>query len=288
MNKLVAPVSYQGGKSRLAKTIVNEIILNSIWVPVLSSSYTVYDLCCGGGSVGLEFINRGANPSRLWFVDVSPIGKFWEKISDRSFSLVYVDKILDHLNSLELSDICDELKRLSSLNVFQYHYSAELYMVLQAGSFGGKQIYIDQYGNFKNNTFRNYWTPTPSSSRKYPVNPMMPMPETLRSRLYEIYDSLAGRIKGEQLDIFDLIIEPNSIVYLDPPYMGITGYYNDFNVYEYIDYCLKFKPSVLAVSESFELKNANFSIPISHGRKKGGISGNRRNANSEFLNFFYP
>ena len=61
------------------------------------------------------------------------------------------------------------------------------YLLLQAGAFGSKWIGIE--GNkWTNNTFRSYWLPTETSNRKSPVNPMMPLPNTLYERVFNIVD----------------------------------------------------------------------------------------------------
>jgi site-specific DNA-adenine methylase len=54
---IIAPVSYQGGKQRISKKIID--IIN----PSFDNSF--YDLCCGSGSISIELINRGFDPSQL-------------------------------------------------------------------------------------------------------------------------------------------------------------------------------------------------------------------------------
>ena len=224
--KLVPPCSYQGGKQRLAKKIVDIIFeQNEI------NEYTkFYDLCCGSGAITLELINRGINPNNITMVDSGVYGAFWESVSNNEFDinifkkeidkLPSVDKIQEYLQSLSNSDVNTEL--------LQYHY-----LLLQSGSFGSKQIWIEN-NKWKNNSFRSYWLPTETSSRRSPVNPMMPMPNTLYSRVSNIIDCIGGAINAINSDISKLkwCFDKNSIVYIDPPYKNTTGYGFEFNYEE--------------------------------------------------------
>ena len=82
-NKLVPPCSYQGGKQRLAKQIV-DIILEQNDI----TEYTkFYDLCCGCGAITLELINRGIHPTNIIMVDKGLFGKFWNSIANNEFNL---------------------------------------------------------------------------------------------------------------------------------------------------------------------------------------------------------
>ena len=55
MIKLKSPCTFQGGKSRLAPKIVDEI---SSIVPV-DKDTVFYDLCCGSGAISLETDKQG-------------------------------------------------------------------------------------------------------------------------------------------------------------------------------------------------------------------------------------
>ena len=116
-----------------------------------------------------------------------------------------------------------------------YHY-----LILQAGAFGSKQIWIDNVGTgwkWCNNTFRSYWLPTETSNRKSPVNPMIPMPDTLYSRVSDIVEYGTKYITAYHKDVLDMVDIINNdsrekVIYIDPPYMNTTGYFNNFNIYE--------------------------------------------------------
>ena len=65
MDKLIVPCSYQGGKQRLAKKIVDIIFEQN----EINEDTKFYDLCCGSGAITLELINRGIHPSNITMVD---------------------------------------------------------------------------------------------------------------------------------------------------------------------------------------------------------------------------
>jgi len=277
--KLEIPVSYQGGKQRLAPKII-DIIMEETNIRNMSA---LYDMCCGTGAVSLEFLSRQRTlPVRM--VDSSVWGYFWEAISNGWFSLDEFSKIADRIPPKGL--IKNYLETLSKKDVdLDYLYN---YLLLQAGSFGGKAIWIE--GNeWKNASFRNYWKPTSTSKRRSPVNPMMPMPKTIAERLVEIV-KLQGIIVGGTEDVSDFIsFLPNSIIYIDPPYKNSTGYGSELD----IDSWLKRvkdenigSGSLLFVSEGYEFKNADKTFLLSEKRKKGNISGYGMGGVQEWLSVF--
>ena len=184
MNKLEIPCSYQGGKQRLAKQIVDIFYKENN----IDDDTKFYDLCCGSGAVSLELINRGFNSNNITMIDNGCFGQFWQDIANDEFELNVFREEIDKLPSIE--NIQSYLKELSNQQVDEdkmvYHY-----LLLQAGAFGSKQIWIEN-GKWKNNTFRNYWLPTATSNRKSPVNPMMPMPETLYHRVENIVNQISS------------------------------------------------------------------------------------------------
>lgn len=65
-SELIPPCSYQGGKQRLAKEIVDVIFDRNF----ITDNTKFYDLCCGSGAISLELINRGVNPENIIMLDV--------------------------------------------------------------------------------------------------------------------------------------------------------------------------------------------------------------------------
>lgn len=276
-NKLVPPCSYQGGKQRLAKQIV-DIILEQNDI----TEYTkFYDLCCGCGAITLELINRGIHPTNITMVDKGLFGKFWNSIANNEFNLDVFQQEIKKIPEKEY--IKNYLQNLSNKKVdfelLEYHY-----LLLQSGSFGSKQIYIKE-DKWKNNSFRNYWLPTENSNRRSPVNPMMPMPDTLFNRVKNIVDNLSGIINAIYSDVKDIKIEENAIIYIDPPYKNTESYDDNFD-YENFIYNNK-KNNIIYLSEGYALEDAKSSILLSKSRLKGNISGNiKRKPTEEWLNIF--
>lgn len=283
---LIPPCSYQGGKQRLAKQIV-DIFYNE---NKIDDDTKFYDLCCGSGAISLELINRGFNPNNVVMIDNGCYGAFWQAIANEEFELDIFKQEIDKLPKKE--DIQLYLQELSNREVdtelMIYHY-----LLLQAGAFGSKQIWIEN-NRWKNNTFRSYWLPTETSNRKSPVNPMMPMPNTLYQRVEEIVRQLSGCITASQENVFDTLFRldeeweggnKNLIIYVDPPYMNTTGYKEDFDIYELERRIWNNVP--IYISEGFKMEGANNTYLLSEGRTKGNISGNvSKKPVQEWLNVF--
>ena len=194
---LEIPCSYQGGKQRLAKQIVDIFYKENN----INDDTKFFDLCCGSGAISLELINRGFNPNNITMIDNGCFGQFWQDIANGEFDLDIFKREIENLPNLE--NIQSYLKKLSDLPVDEdkmvYHY-----LLLQAGAFGSKQIWIEN-NKWKNNTFRSYWLPTETSNRRSPVNPMMPMPNTLYNRVEAIVEQLSGSIIASRESVFDAV-----------------------------------------------------------------------------------
>jgi len=269
METLLPPTSYQGGKQRISKQIV-DIILNDY------KGQPIYDLCCGSAAISIELINRSALlPTSLTLVDQSPWGLFWKHIGEGSFDLDIFKSYCDNVPK-DVSKIQNYIKELSKLpaNVDTTY----VYLLLQAASFGSKAIWISN-NKWMNCSFRSYWLPTKTSNRTSPVNPLMPMPNTLFQRIETIVKKMKG-VLGYCKDVWDVPIPEDAIVYIDPPYINSTAYGFDLDVLKYVKYI----PNKCYVSESYPLSNKCFQI--TSNRKKGGISGERKSKNEEWLSRF--
>ena len=272
MRELIAPVSYQGGKQRLSRQIIEEI--NS---RVDLKGKTFIDLCCGSGAVGLESLIYCSNAV---FVDKREMGNFYSSLND--FSLRDFKKEIDLLPEIE--EIKDYLTQKSKEEVptdnMQRVY---LYLLLQAGAFGSKQIWIDGR-NWKNCSFRSYWKPTLTSNRRSPVNPMMPMPETLYQRVKNIVEQKEV-ITGYKKDIIDFINEydfTDCIVYLDPPYKDTTGYFDSLDIVPIIDKLKGRVPLFVSYNEDLTEDTVEFGK-----RTKGNMNGVKKTeVVREILNCF--
>ena len=269
---LEIPCSYQGGKQRLAKQIVDIFYKENN----INDDTKFFDLCCGSGAISLELINRGFNPNNITMIDNGCFGQFWQDIANGEFDLDIFKREIENLPNLE--NIQSYLKKLSDLPVDEdkmvYHY-----LLLQAGAFGSKQIWIEN-NKWKNNTFRSYWLPTETSNRRSPVNPMMPMPNTLYNRVEAIVEQLSGSIIASRESVFDAVYRideernkgnKNIIIYIDPPYANTTGYKETFDIYSLEGQIWSTSP--IYISEGYKMQGAPESYLLSVGRTKGNISG---------------
>ena len=283
---LEIPCSYQGGKQRLAKQIVDIFYKENN----INDDTKFFDLCCGSGAISLELINRGFNPNNITMIDNGCFGQFWQDIANGEFDLDIFKREIEKLPNLE--NIQYYLKKLSDLPVDEdkmvYHY-----LLLQAGAFGSKQIWIEN-NRWKNNTFRSYWLPTETSNRRSPVNPMMPMPNTLYNRVEAIVEQLSGSIIASRESVFDAVYRideernkgnKNIIIYIDPPYANTTGYKETFDIYSLEGQIWSTSP--IYISEGYKMQGASESYLLSVGRTKGNISGEaKKKPTEEWLNRF--
>lgn len=277
MSNILKPMfAYQGGKTKIESEIYEIITDNH------GDDITLVDVCCGGGSVSIEFINKGLHPENIYMFDSGAIGAFWQQVSEGTFDIDHFKYLIDKIpKDLDLVKVFME-----DVSTVEYNYVGEViseYLILQAAAFGGKQIY-DLGNKFSNTSFRNYWKPTETSSRRSPVNPMMPMPKTLLERVDLIVDVMqpikAAHIYAEQID-FSVIDKGGKdlVVYIDPPYKGTTGYKDGIDL-EVVISNAKVAGATVYVSEYYNLSD-NFVV-LSE-TTKGGISGDRKGKMVEHL-----
>ena len=267
--------AYQGGKTKVASKIY-EIITER-----QGTDITFVDVCCGGGSVSIEFINNRLHPENINMFDAGAIGAFWQQVSEGAFDLDYFEYLIKKIPS-DLTLVKGFMEDLSKV---EYSYVGEVvseYLLLQASSFGGKQIY-DLGDKFSNTSFRSYWTPTETSSRRSPVNPMMPMPDTLLKRVQQIVEVMqpikATHTYAEYIDFGKLKTDKDLVVYIDPPYKGTTGYKDNIDLQLVIDNAKEVGATVY-VSEYYNLSD---DFVILSKTTKGGISGDRKGNMVEYL-----
>ena len=279
--KLTIPCAYQGGKQRIAKQVV-EIIQQYI-NNNNSDNIKFYDMCCGSGAISIELVNQGFNPDNIIMVDKSPWGLFWKMIGDTTFSMdifkYWIDSIPSDINKIK--DYAKELI-IKPANDDGFNNMVYKFLFLQACAFGSTATWVENNIWRKAGGLRNYWLPTTTSSRRSPVNPMMPMPNTLYQRVQELSFGMEG-VKGYYGDCNDIHIEENSIIYIDPPYINTSGYGFEFDYMKFID---KHKiNNIILLSEGMKLSDNNYNL--TDRRSKGGISGERKKkANEEWLNVF--
>jgi site-specific DNA-adenine methylase len=275
------PCAYQGGKQRLASKIVNLLMIElSSGQSVSSAKFA--DLCCGSGAVSIELVKRGVAPSNLVMVDKGPWGIVWETVGNGTFDLGEFRKVIDQLPK-DPRDIQGYVSLLSKQQVPSHKPSlAYTFLLLQASSFGSKAIWTKN-NKWQNTTFRNYWEPTETSNRRSPVNPMMPMPETLFQRMEVLVSGLKG-VRGASVDVSNVVLPSDCVVYVDPPYDKTTGYGHQLDTAALKKLAQRLARTII-VSEGKPLSERFVKIETEGGRRKGGISGERVEANAEYVSW---
>lgn len=277
ISQMRVPCAYQGGKQRVAAQIAN-ILLEA--APRPDSMF--YDLCCGSAAVSIALVNRGVDPSRICMLDISSWGSFWTAIGSGTFNMDAFDQLLSELPS-DKREIKAHMSALSAQPVRDRE--VEIYPVLQASSFGGKQIWRNGE-RWANACFRDYWEPTATSIRRSPANPMQPSATELRRRIYALSKGMRG-VTCLNTDIMTILDEPvssDAVVYVDPPYQSTTGYGFVFDINLFIKRFRAINQVPLFVSEGTPLSGD--ALLLTFGGAKGGISGMRKGKHQEWLSRF--
>lgn len=276
---LRVPCAYQGGKQRVAAQIADRLVEAAV-----GPRPHFYDLCCGSGAVSIELVNRGVEPSRIHMLDLSSWGVFWSAIGSGTFNMDVFDQLLSGLPR-DKRDLKGHMSTLSALPI--EGNEAELYPILQACSFGGKQIWHNGE-RWMNACFRDYWEPTATSIRRSPANPMQPSAVELRRRVEALIHGMRG-VVCHNADIMTILsdpLPPNSVVYVDPPYKDTTGYGFGFDLISFRRRFHELNDVPLFVSEGIPL-NSN-ALKLSFGGAKGGISGVKKGKHQEWLSRSRP
>lgn len=286
--KLEIPCSYQGGKQRLAKQIVDIFLKKNR----IDDNTQFYDICCGSGAISVELLNRGINSKNIYMIDKSPWGLVWQMIGDASFNLSifkeFIETIPKDITKIKQYAV-DFISNPVNKNMLPYHF-----LFLQACAFGSTATWVENDKWCKAGGLRDYWLPTETSNRRSPVNPMMPMPDNLYRRMDLLCNQAKG-LHGYCMDVLDFVyilnekldIEKNKniVIYIDPPYQNTQQYGYSFDVYELKNQIWNNVP--IYISEGIELKGAKKTYLLSSGRTKGNINGKtKKKPVEEWLNKF--
>lgn len=286
--KLEIPCSYQGGKQRLAKQIVDILYEEN----KIDDNTKFYDLCCGSGAISVELLNRGIKPENIHMADKSPWGVVWQMIGDGSFDMSvfkeFIESIPKDITKIKQYAL-DILGKPVDDKMFPYHF-----LFLQSCAFGSTATWIEEDRWCKAGGLRDYWLPTETSNRKSPVNPMMPMPDNLYKRVELLFNKAKG-LNGYCMDVFDFVYildeewdirkNRNLIIYIDPPYQNTQQYGYSFNIYHLESQIWNNVP--IYISEGVEMQGAKKTYLLSSGRVKGNINGKvKKNPVEEWLNKF--
>ena len=279
MSKLQVLCAYQGGKQRIATQIVDRLLaaagddINHVHF---------FDVCCGSGAITIELINRGVDPQQITMLDKSSWGAFWKRIGTGTFDIEVFENMLKSIPANK-RDVKKYMIYLANQPIEDNE--AYIYPILQSCSFGGKQIWLEN-GVWRNAFFRDYWEPTSQSVRRSPANPMQPSPSTLLQRVTSIVEGCRGItcIQDDAMKLARHSLPSNSLVYIDPPYAKATKYGFELDIQSFTDEFLIHNSGPLFVSEAVPLSPRADQLSL-HGAN-GGISGNRRQRNPEWLSRF--
>lgn len=266
---LVPPCTYQGGKQRYSKQIIDIITRNS------NEDSIFYDICCGSGAITLQLVNCGISPENIVMIDNSMWGCFWRSVGEGDFNLIRFKEILlsvpDDKNLIK-SYVENIATKVPDDDKVYY------YLILQSCSFGGKQVDVID-SKWKHHGFRGYWQPTETSIRKSPVNPMQPNKDELLRRVSEIHDKCLGvKCINEDINTIDFKFKKEDIIYIDPPYMNSTGYNYNLNI---LEFCNRYD-NIFYVSE--KQKISDNAICLNLKGAKGGVTAKKKGRDEEWLN----
>lgn len=233
------PLTYQGGKRRQSKQI-------------------------------LEAIGIRSRPKSIMLVDIGPFGRTWQAMADPSIRQ-RVASIIDGFANDPRGN-WDRVRR-SPIPEDLAEYSAA-YLTLQLLNYKSKAVHIKngRWITHGFNTTTAYGRP--ASARFGMVSPQLP-------RLSRWVTELGVKASGVELsaihgDVLDVAgeIEAGSIVYIDPPYHGTTGYGSGLDrvdLMRLID-TVASVVRIVAVSEAEPLPGAAYHIRLVSRRR--GMAGN--------------
>ena len=292
MDDLEAPVSYQGGKTRIADEIADLILAERQRTFRLDTPPAdIFDLCCGSGAVSIALVKKGIAPNFITMVDQGPWGRFWHEVGCGTFDMDYFRQIADAIpkNPWAIRSYMES----TAMRPVQEDRLVYDFLLLQAAAFGSKPISIKTWedgwqipAKWETPGFRDFWEPTKTSKRRSHVNPMMPMPGTIAERMAVIVKAMKG-VKGKQDDAKHVTATPGATVYVDPPYGLTEGYGRYFFDPHGRAKELAANGRTVLVSERKPLKGGE-AILISGPRTKGGISGRRAASHPEYVTIFRP
>lgn len=266
--KIRPPVTFQGGKQRLAPAIVDAM------APPRDEPFS--DLCCGSGAVTIEAVSRGHDPRLVTMVDNGPWGQVWEEVGTGCFSmdaLARVSAAVPAEVSRQAGFIAELFKQPATID------TTATFLILQAGSFGGVAVVRREDDTWYGHP-RGAWT-SKVDPRKW-TGTMMPATAEIQRRMRVLCDLLHGvRVRRECFtDSADLF----GTIYIDPPYAGFRSYNNrKVPTFDFVGLAKRLSGAIVWVSESRALSSTAYILSDAAGRRMGGISGTRKIINEEWL-----
>ena len=265
--KIRPPVTFQGGKQRLAPAIVDAMQIDP--------SEPFADLCCGSGAITIEVVSRGTPASAVTMVDTSLWGDLWTEVGAGQFDLDTLRKRVDDFPT-DLDLHAEHLQALHSEPIGADR--SVVFLLLQAASFGGALILRPTEDRWQRWSPIKRWACTIPGQRNS-RNSMMPHPSVIYQRMTVVCDLLLG-VRAQVRD-FTTTRHDGGCVYIDPPYFGTSGYGARTPVYDFVDFASHSKDARVWVSESRAL--GHHAVCMANGRKQGGMHGRRACLTEEWL-----
>ena len=200
-------------------------------------------------------------------VDAGPWGEVWRDIGAGTFDLVLMRRLLaDVPSTLHGPRVREHMLWLSRQPVTPEARPAT-YLVLQAGSWGGRAVGWSPDGKG--------WTHEGFRGAAYPCHPH---PTALYERLARLCEALVG-MAGVHADV-RAVPPAAGVAYLDPPYVDTKRYAaGSLNAIEYA----RDLPIACWVSERRPLSPGAVALI---DRRPGGIVGGHTASRSEWLSLF--
>ncbi len=259
------PCTYQGSKTKFAARIARVLLV--------TAPDRFYDLCSGSGAVTIALVRCGVAASRITQVELGPWGSFYLACSEGTLDLDQLDRTL-FCEWPRTNDVEQLIPYLASLSE-----SPESFLVLQHMSLRGTPV-----------SWRDGRVVSKVAG-KYSVRPNFGSLE-MRKRVFARARWCSRRLMGMRVVVGDVQdIESwrrpgeDSVLYLDPPYLGTAGYGRAKLDHRRLTPLL---PRPLVVSEARRLPGARHlwlgrRKRAGGGKKEGRVSGP---GGPEWLNLF--
>ena len=266
--KIRPPVTFQGGKQRLAPAIIDII------KPSPDEPFS--DLCCGSGAVTIEAVSCGHEPRLVTMVDNGPWGQVWEEVGAGRFSLDALARVCAAVPTkveLQAGFLAELFKQPATID------TTATFLVLQAGSFGGVAVVHRPDDTWYGHP-RGVWI-SKVDPRKW-TGTMMPATTEIQRRMRVLCELLRGvRVRRE---CFTDTAGLSGAAYIDPPYAGFRSYNNrKVPTFDFARVVARMPDAKVWVSESRALSATAFQLSDVAGRRMGGVSGTRKVINEEWL-----
>ncbi len=265
--------AYQGGKRRYGSVIAEHILS--------FSPEHVYDFGTGCGAVSIALVDAGFPSQQITAVDTGPWGLVWEAIGAGNFDLDKLEALVEEVKTIPLTSA----KKWAEEDLANRAPTPEIFVMLQAASFGGAPVWRDGDRWRVGETGWRYvagglWTPGPNSTETKPRSWAISVPKLIMGIARETVPGMRG-INGLHGRMEGVPIKLKSVIYIDPPYEDVWGYGTKMYWRSVID--KGYRPVI--VSEGKPLSGANRFFELKP-RREGSFKGANRGRHSEYLSMW--